>query len=74
MDQYNIVIHEKARLDILSVVNYILEDFQEPQIAQKCILTSKQKYRPYGNYRKDAVFYRMKYHVSMTLQRYKASI
>ena len=35
MKQYKIVIQEAARLDLLSVINYIIDDFQEPAIAQK---------------------------------------
>lgn len=35
MVQYNVIIQEAARIDILSIVKFILEDFQEPVTARK---------------------------------------
>ncbi len=35
MTHYNVIIQEAARLDILAIIDYILEDFQEPVIASK---------------------------------------
>ena len=32
---YKIVIQEAARLDILSIIDYIAVDFQEPDVAEK---------------------------------------
>ena len=33
--QYKVIVEEAARLDIISIINYIINDFQEPAIAEK---------------------------------------